>query len=414
MTGSAETLLALIAVLVAARLLGGLAVRFGQPRVGGEMVAGLVVGAALLSPWRSVDGGSAAVLGESTVSVIEALGQVGVVLYLFLVGFKLSPERLHHHGRRIVSITAPVLLAGLVLAPVALTYFSGPEWGLAGGAPGVLVMAAALSVNGFPMVARILEERRLLDSELGSTVLGAAAALTAIPFVLAAVAKPEIGASAPEAVALVLVLGGLVVLGVHPRLLARTGAPRLNGPAKAALSMIAVLAAAWVSLMLVGTGLLGGFAAGVAISRSASTRDLLTRVLSWPVTVIGVPVFLAAAGIHVDVSTFDAELLPAAAVFLAMLVTVAGAAGVAAARSRHIAAGQAAKIAALLNCRGLMLLALAVGLAESELIGPSLAVVLFAGALVTTLMTGPLLAREERRPTTGRASLDRVEAGWGG
>ena len=181
----AQILLALAAILAAARLLGALAVRLRQPRIGGEMLAGLLVGGALLSPWRHPGvAHHAAFLSTTVVRFIDLLGQVGVILYLLLVGLTLSPLELRRNATRIAAVGLPVIVAAAALAPLGAVWFGGARWQLAGGLAAGLVMAAALMINGFPFVARILQERELLHGGFGVTLLGASALVTALPFVL--------------------------------------------------------------------------------------------------------------------------------------------------------------------------------------------------------------------------------------
>jgi Kef-type K+ transport system membrane component KefB len=268
-----QTLLALAATLLAAWLLGALAVRLRQPRVGGEMVGGLLVGTALLSPWREEGSASEqrAVLSPEAVDAFNTAGQVGVILYLFLVGLSLDPAGVRRKARTALLVSLPVILAAVALAPLGAYWFDSGRWELSTGLLAAsLIMAAALMINGFPVVAHMLQERGELRGDLASTVLGAAALLTVV-------------------------------------------------------------------------------------------------------------------------------------VFTALLLAVALPSGLVAKRVARFSAPEAKTIAALLNCRGLLLLVLAVAMADEDLIGPSLVAVLFLGALATTLMTGPLLGWAQR--STGERTI---------
>jgi Kef-type K+ transport system membrane component KefB len=347
----AQTLLAITVILATARLLGALFVRHRQPRICGEMLAGLLVGSALLSPWRRIGGAHhVAVLDTTVVHVIQLLGQVGVTLYMLLVGLAISPVDLRRHARPILAVAVPVIIVAAALTPIGASAFAGRQWQLAGGAAGRLVIAAALLVNGLPVVARILEERDLLGGRFGATVLGASALITALPFMLLAVAEAHVGP----------------------------------------------LLAAWLSLKSLGTGMLGAFLVGIALSRSTSARVELERTLGEGVRVLLVPVFLAAAGARIDPRVLDLGVLEGAFLFTVLLVAVAVIGGSAMARIPEIGRVDARAITALVNCRGLMLLAIAVQMSDHRLIGPRLLAVFFFGAVTTTLMTGPVLARAAR------------------
>jgi len=410
----AQTLLALASILAVARLLGALAARLGQPRIGGEMLAGLLVGGALMSPWRHAGlAHHAAVLSPAVVDFIDLLGQVGAVLYLLLVGLTLSPLDLRRNARGIAAAGLPVIVAAAVLAPLAAAWFAGAPWQLAGGTAAVLVMAAALMVNGFPFVARILQERELIHGGFGATVLGASALVTALPFVLLAVAErrsPSHG-TALLAYALLLLIAlavGVAAATLWPTLASRFKSSPLAGATPLVLAVIAALIVAWLTLQLLGTGLLGAFLVGIALSRSTATRTALEQTLGRSVPVILVPVFLAATGARLDPRVLDLGVLEGAAVFTSLLVAVAALAGSASARISHIGANDARAITALINCRGMMLLALGAQMADHRLIGPRLVAVFFIGAVATTLMTGPLLARAGRLARRA-ASEDQVQ-----
>lgn len=354
-----QTLLALAATLLAAWLLGALAVRLRQPRIGGEMVGGLLVGTALLSPWREEGSASEqrAVLSPEAVDAFNIAGQVGVILYLFLVGLSLDPAGVRRKARTALLVSLPVILAAVALAPLGASWFDSGRWELSTGLLAAsLIMAAALMINGFPVVAHMLQERGELRGDLASTVLGAAALLTVVPFLLLLVAERVAFGS-----------GGVEAPGLLP------------------------------------AGILGGFVAGVMLAGSPKARLVFQRLLGWIVPAVLVPVFLASAGERVDPRLLDGEVILGAVVFTALLLAVALPSGLVAKRVARFSAPEAKTIAALLNCRGLLLLVLAVAMADEDLIGPSLVAVLFLGALATTLMTGPLLGWAQR--STGERTI---------
>jgi Kef-type K+ transport system membrane component KefB len=398
-----QSLLAISAILVSARLLGAVAVRLRQPRVGGEMLAGLLVGAALLSPWRHVNSSPhhVAVLSSSVGAVVDSLGQIGVILYLCLVGLKFPPHEVRRNRGRVALLSVPVVLGALALAPLAVGWFAAARWQLAGGPlTATLILATALMVNGFPVVALVLQERGMLDGTLGATLLGTSALLAAFPFLIVAVLNHRFGSAGPVAAyALGLAASAaLVVIAMlsWPRMAARLGSVSLSDSTALALAAVAVVTGAWLSSRLLDTGLPGGFAVGVALSRSVGTREVLEQALGRVVPVILVPVFFAAGGIRVDPRVIDFGVIEGAALFTMLLVAVAALAGWVSSRVSGITTRDARMIAGLLNCRGLVLIALSVDMVDHRLIGPRLVAVFCVGALVTTLMTGPLLAWADR------------------
>ena len=347
----AQTLLAITVILATARLFGALFRRCRQPRICGEMLAGLLVGAALLSPWRRIGAARhVAVLDKTVVHVIQLLGQVGVILYMLLVGLTIAPVDLRRHARPILTVAAPVILAAAALTPIGVSVFAGGHWQLADGAAGSLVIAAALLVNGFPVVARILEERDLLGGGFGSIVLGASALITALPFVLVAVAEAHVRVGAVAAIAHALELSLALTLGLilairWPSFSSRLRPRHAQPSTRCSVAVVSALLAAWLSLKLVGTGMLGPFLVGIALSRSTSTRVELERTLGEGVRVLLVPVVLAAAGARIDPRVLDLGVLEGAVLFTVLLVAVAVIGGSAMARVPEIGRVDARAIA---------------------------------------------------------------------
>jgi Kef-type K+ transport system membrane component KefB len=371
-----------------------------------------LIGGALLSPWRRLGSGHhAAVVGAPAVQFINQLGQLGVILYLLLVGLALSPVDLQRNGKRIAATTLPVAVAAVALAAIGVGWFSGNRWQLVGGAAGAVVMTAALMINGFPFVARILQERELLHGEFGATVLGSSAILTTVSLLLLTVAEHRFHSPGPQTAVRPLELVATVCIGfggavLWPSLAARSPIS-VGAGTGLVLAVIAALLSAWVSLKLLGTPLLGSFLVGIALSQSAARRHAIERALGWSVPVILVPVFLAGAGARIDPGMLDLGVLAGAAVFTVLLVAVAMLAGSVSSRFPGLGASDASAIAALLNCRGMMLLALGVEMSDHRLIGARLVAVFFIGAVATTAMTGPLLARAQRLAHRA-ASLNRA------
>src|SRR5579872_3264157 len=161
-------------ILAVCRLTGSLFRRFHQPRVVGEMFAGILLGPSVLG-WMAPQV-SAYLFPSSSLGFLNALSQVGVVIFMFLVGLNIDPKKLKHQSHAAVlvshvSITAPFVLASLLAlylyprlsdASVSFTNFA-------------LFMGAAMSVTAFPVLARILTERDMMKSSLGNIAIACAA-----------------------------------------------------------------------------------------------------------------------------------------------------------------------------------------------------------------------------------------------
>ena len=169
-----KLILQIAVILAVCRIAGSVFRRFGQPRVVGEMFAGVLLGPSLLG-WMA-PGLSAYLFPPASLGFLNALSQIGVVVFMFLVGLGINPSELRRHGHAAVltshvSITAPFVLAAflsLYLYPrlsddsVAFTSFA-------------LFMGSAMSITAFPVLARILAERDLLGSRLGTIAIACAA-----------------------------------------------------------------------------------------------------------------------------------------------------------------------------------------------------------------------------------------------
>jgi Kef-type K+ transport system membrane component KefB len=164
----------LVVILVAAAVAGALVRPLGQPPVIGEMIAGLALGPSVLG--AVAPGALAALFPADRMVPLAALSQLGVLLYMFVVGLRLDLALLRGRAHAAVavshaSIVAPFLL-GAALAPLLHPTLAPPGVGLL---PFTLFLGAAMSVTAFPVLARILDERRLHGTRIGAVALSAAA-----------------------------------------------------------------------------------------------------------------------------------------------------------------------------------------------------------------------------------------------
>ena len=412
----------LVVVLAAARLAGLLVRPLGQPAVVGEMLAGLALGPSLLG--AVAPGAMRALFPPDALVPLATLSQLGVLLYMFVVGLRLDLGALHGRARTAVavshaSIVLPLAL-GAGLAPLLHPAFAPPGVALP---PFALFLGAAMSVTAFPVLARILEERGLAGTRLGTIAIAAAAVDDATAWcILAAVVAVAGGPTTGAAAALraILLAAGwalLLVLVARP-LLARLAAARRAGdrPASATVVSLAVVAALVSALVTEWIGvhaLFGAFLAGVAVPRVGARHGLATAIADRIEAVVGavlLPVFFAFTGLRASVGLLDgAEAWTAAG--LVLLAAVVGKVGGSAGAARLLRMGwrDALAVGALMNTRGLMELVIAsVGL-EIGVISPALFTMLVLMALATTAMTSPLLAL--LRPGTDAAPPDPASPG---
>lgn len=419
----AYVLLDLAIILVAARVAGTALVRLGQPRIVGEMLAGVLIGPTLLGgrvattvPGESPLPGTGLV-GElyplAAFAFLTLIGQLGVTLFMFLVGLELEARLLRGRGRQIAAISVAVVGVSVALGFLILPLLDGDTWRPAGvGATTfALFLGAAIAATALPVSARILQEKRLLGTELGAVGVGVAAVVTVLVFLIvgATEASSEGSALLGAVTVQVLLTAGLVAalaLVVRP-LLARA-LERLDHEAHIgtivavllALALASGAAAEWIGV----NALVGGFLAAVAVPAGPDLARAVTTRVQPVVVLFLLPVFLAVSGITTDFRILTWGLVPGALLLLGLTIAAKWGVTYAAGRAVGLGANEANAIGVLLNCGGLVVLV--VGLAGLQLgaITPALQVVLVVGAIVTTLMTGPLVDRYVRRMRSDAAA----------
>lgn len=390
--------LQLAIILLACRVVGWLGrTLLGQPQVVGEMIAGVVLGPSLLG--LALPDLQAAIFPKETRGVLYAGAQLGVGLYMFLVGTTLRTD----HFRAKARSAAGVSLAGIVapfLVAIAITPALLRVPGLfAAGISRVdatLFMGACIALTAFPMLARIINERGLADSALGTLSLTAGAFDDACSWCVLAVVLATFGGGAGVAV---LAIGGgllwaVLVVAFGPRLLAPLArAVEREGKMRTGVLAI-VLALFCLSAFLMDAvgihAIFGGFILGAVMPRGLFAEEIRRQVE--PLTVVLLlPMFFTFSGLNtrMDMVNSPALLLIALGILIASILAKGGACYLAAriaGEDNRTALG----IGALMNARGLMeLIIINIGL-QKGIIGPTLFAMMVLMAIVTTMMAGPL------------------------
>ncbi len=395
---SALLLLQLLVILGASRAVGMLFRRVGQPQVIAEIITGMALGPTLFG--RVAPEAFAALFPASSLPGLDALSQVGLVLFMFLVGLELDVEALRRLGRAAAGVTIGTTVLPMIAgASLGLSLFSTY------GQPGVsrwvfsFFVAICFSVTAFPVLARILAERGMLKTKIGVVSLSAAAAHDLGGFVLVGVATAAAGAHSPAqllravAVTVGFVAGMLFVLRpVLVRVERRFGTLRDLSQTGFALLVIAVIASAFVAERVGIHALFGAFLAGVTMPRVHRTSEAIRGRLEDIATLLLLPVFFASTGIRTDL--VDA-LSVHAGLTLGIIGLSTGAMVIGAvvpARFTGFSWREGFTLGALANTRGLMeLVILKIG-RDLGLLPPPLFAMLVVMAVTNTLMTTPLVA----------------------
>jgi Kef-type K+ transport system membrane component KefB len=390
--------LELAAILVTCRFVGYLAQRLGQPQVVGEMVAGVLLGPSLLGRLAPDIQHHLFPTGTSNV-VLYTAAQIGLVLYMFLIGLNFDVNLIKHR----LSTAAAVSAAG-VLVPLGLGVLLAAPL-LAGGVyfdksvtlpMAMMFLGASIATTAFPMLARIIYEKGLSGTPLGTLALACGATDDAISWcVLAIVLAIHRGSATVAAVAIIGgILYAVLLLTVGRKALRglATVSERQNAITPTLLSAVLILlmACAWFTDTIGIYAIFGAFILGAAMP-SGFFAERLTEILEPLVVTFLLPLFFVYSGLNTQIGLVNTPALWAAT-FGILVVSIAGK-GLActlAARLRKVPPRESVALGALMNARGLIeLILLNIGL-QAGIITPTLFTILVLVAIVTTLMAGPV------------------------
>jgi Kef-type K+ transport system membrane component KefB len=384
---------ALAAVIVLGRLLGVGLRHVRQPPVIGEVLAGIVLGPSLLGRVAPQ-----LVLPETAAPLLGLIAQIGVVIYMFIVGLELNLDRAGRRAHTTVaishaSIVAPFLL-GSLLALYLYPRFSTNDVPFTSFA---LFVGVAMSITAFPVLARILSDRGMTHSELGTIALTCAAVddVTAWCLLAGVVAVVE---ARPDRVLLVVLLTIVfitVMLMLIRPLARRVAAAWDRRPAAGAvLTLAGVALSAFVAERIGVHAIFGAFLFGAILPHDGALARAWIDRLKTPVILLLLPAFFALAGMRTRIDLIaDASgwLVCGLIIVVATVGKVGGT--YTAARLTGLGARYGAALGVLMNTRGLMqLIVLNVGL-DLGVLSPTLFTLMVLMALATTMATSPLLDR---------------------
>ncbi|KOV57857.1 cation:proton antiporter [Streptomyces sp. MMG1121] len=394
-------------ILLLARALGTLAARTGQPPVVGEILAGIALGPTLFGA------GPVHWLFPADVRpLLTALASVGVALFMFTIGLEIEQGALRGAGR----VTAGAAI-GSTVVPFLLG--TGMAVYLLRGHPShnaamfTVFVGLSVSVTAFPVLARILADRRLSTTSVGGLALATAAVVDVVAWVaLAAVQAVAGGGSGHWRVALVVPFVAVLVLLVRPllrRILLPGGVAGPLGPGQLVVVLTSALLCGAATEAMNLHYIFGAFLLGVVMPRDAAATALRATIHDRTTQITGflLPVYFVVSGLRVDLG----GLGPGAFADLAAILVVAVAGKFAGtylgARSQGMPGRPAAALATLMNTRGLTeLIILGVGL-QLGLLDERLYSLMVAMAVLTTAMTGPLLTLVFRKPDAAFARVVR-------
>jgi K+:H+ antiporter len=414
-----HVLLALAVVAVAGHLLGRLAGRLGQPPVIGEVLSGILLGPSLLG--RVAPGIEIYLFPEAARPVLGILAQLGVILYMFVVGLEFDPASLRRRAAPFI-VTSQVSIAFPFVLGCALAFSLYPGFSPPGVRflPFALFMGIAMSITAFPVLARILTDRGLTRTELGVAALTCAAVDDVTAWCLLAVVVGVSRAALSNALvsaALAVAFIALMFLVGRPiaARLARSGAAGLSADASAEPDQPSSAALAWtlggllVSAVVAEAigihAIFGAFIYGAILPTTSPIARQFTLRRTPVVTILLLPAFFALTGLRTEIGLMGSAREWTICLLIILLATAGKFGGtLVAGRAVGMPWGFAARLGVLMNTRGLMeLVVLNVGL-DIGVISPTLFTMMVVMAIVTTAMTGPLLdALREPDPAPARS-----------
>lgn len=386
-------------IIGVSRLLGLLFRRVHQPQVIGEVVAGILLGPSFLG-WIA-PGLSAALFPPAALPYLQMLSEYGIVFFMFLVGLELKPGLLPDYGRVAVGVSTSSVVVPFVLG-VLLSFALQGSLRVPGVSPAVFAvfLGTAMAITAFPVLARILVERDLLRSQLGTTALTCAAVNDLVAWCLLSVVVTVARGMGPVDSVIALGRAGLfvaVMVGLVRPLLRRVEAlyetrGSLSQNQFSVVLVLLVVAAAGAH----GIGLhaiFGAFLFGAILpKRGAFARELVEKMEDFAV-VFFLPIYFAYTGLRTEVGLLNSPFL-----WMASLAVIGAAVSgklfgsALAAHLLGLSWREATALGVLMNTRGLMeLVILNLGL-DLRIITPELFAIMVIMALATTLMTMPALA----------------------
>jgi Kef-type K+ transport system membrane component KefB len=373
--------------------------RCGQPAVLGEMMAGILLGPSLFG--LLAPDAFHFVFAPASLDTLRLFSQIGVCIFMFAVGMELDLSQLRHSAHRFLvighsSILIPYLF-GVVLALVVYTNYAQAG---ASFTPFALIMGISMSITAFPVLVRILQDRKIFRTKLGQTAtlcaaIGDVTAWCILAFVVAIAGAVNLRAAAFN-LALVVVYVAIMIIAIKP-LLHRLLVGSLldeSEPSKGVLALVVgVVLVSALSTEIIGIhALFGAFLAGIVMPAGGGFRKKLVLRVEHFSSVLLLPLFFAFIGLRTQIGLLDSSRDWLICLGIIVVATVGKLGGTAlVSRMMKMAWRESLELGALMNTRGLMeLIVLNIGY-DLGILSLRIFTMLVLMAIVTTFMTGPLL-----------------------
>src|SRR3989440_5118409 len=389
-----QILLQLIVILIVVQLFGHLSGRIGQQWVIGEILAGIALGPSLLG--ALLPGIKAMVFPATVLPTLQTFGDIGLIFYMFSLGSRLDTQMMLRQSRKAIvaslsGIVLPLIL-GASLAFMLYPAFAGPK---ATQVSFMLLVGTAMAITAFPVLARLLTEKKMLGTRIGTLALTCAAVDDIIAWCLLALVIAVVHARGVTSGLLTLGLTLLfigVMLGIVRPLLAYASRRYLSRPhLLVALTLVLLLLSAYTTNAIGIHPVFGAFLMGITLPRRAAFIEQV-RSLDQVNNMLFLPLFFVSSGLRTQIGLISAPslwLLCLLVLAVACLGKILG--GTFSVRWMGESWKESLTLGVLMNTRGLIeLIVLNIGL-DLGVLSPAFFTVLVIMAVVTTMMASPLL-----------------------
>jgi len=402
-----QILLQLIVILLVVQVFGYLCSFIGQPRVIGEILAGLALGPTLLG--AILPRIEATVFPNSVLPTLQTLGDIGLVLYMFSLGTHIDTHTMMRQSRKatVVSLSGillPVVMGG-IFAFFLYPEFAGPKANLVAF---MLLVGTAMAITAFPVLARLLAERHMLRTSIGTLALTCAAIDDVIGWCLLALVIALINATGLGSVAVTIGLLALfvgVMLGVVRPLLLFADRRIQSKPVLMALTVILLLLSAYITNAMGIHPVFGAFMMGIILPRRTAFIEQVQSI-DQVNNLLFLPIYFVYNGLRTHIGLINSPvlwLICGLVLIVACLSKILG--GALSLKALGESWKESFTLGTLMNTRGLVeLIVLNIGL-DLRVISPTFFAMLVIMAVVTTMMAPPLL------PLLGYGQKDVPEKG---
>ncbi|KMQ69470.1 transporter [Chryseobacterium sp. FH2] len=388
----------IVTIILVARFFGWICMKIKQPTVIGEMIAGIVLGPSLLGMYFPDFSGF--LFPKESLGNLQFLSQIGLILFMYIVGMELDLSVLRKKAHDAVVISHASIIIPFALG-IGLSYYIYQEFSPDGiqFTSFALFIAISMSITAFPVLARIVQERNLQKTKLGTIVITCAAAddITAWCILAAVIAIVKAGSFASSIYVIIMAIAYvfLMIKIVRPFLKRigdlQAGKNTINKP-MVAIFFLTLILSAYATEVIGIHALFGAFMAGAIMPENAKFRTLFIDKVEDVALVLLLPLFFVFTGLRTQIGLLNDGHLWMTAGFIILTAVLGKFAGSAlAAKFLGINWKDSLTIGALMNTRGLMeLIVLNIGY-DLGVLGPEIFAMLVIMALFTTFMTGPAL-----------------------